>query len=175
MPAGKRRWLRTTVFFRPEPSSSVAPVPIRTPGVEASTWLRRTPVVRGPTSGTREPEQDQRTGGWETAFVLSQDAAKRFSAYTGANIGKPLAIVLDGKVLSAPRINGQISDNGVIEGIGNQQECFRSGTQPQGGFPARAKLFTSKRIRSGPLSGPTRSMKALRPVSQVFSRSSWRC
>ncbi len=46
--------------------------------------------------------------------MLSQDAAKRFSAFTGANIGKPLAIVLDGKVLSAPRINGQISDNGVI-------------------------------------------------------------
>lgn len=85
--------------------------------------VARTPVVRGPDIRDSRPEQAQRTGGWDTAFVLSQDAAKRFSAFTGANIGKPLAIVLDGKVLSAPRINGQISDNGVIEGMGGQQEA----------------------------------------------------
>jgi preprotein translocase subunit SecD len=85
--------------------------------------VARTPVVRGPDIRDARPEQAQRTGGWDTAFVLSQDAAKRFSAFTGANIGKPLAIVLDGKVLSAPRINGQISDNGVIEGMGGQQEA----------------------------------------------------
>ncbi len=85
--------------------------------------VARTPVVRGPDIRDARPEQAQRTGGWQTAFVLSQDAAKRFAAFTGANIGKPLAIVLDGKVLSAPRINGQISDNGVIEGMGGQQEA----------------------------------------------------
>ncbi len=84
--------------------------------------VTRTPVVRGPDIRDARAEQSQSTRGWQTAFVLSQDAAKRFSAFTGANIGKPLAIVLDGKVLSAPRINGQISDNGVIEGMGGQQE-----------------------------------------------------
>ncbi|MBV8866019.1 MAG: protein translocase subunit SecD [Acidobacteriaceae bacterium] len=85
--------------------------------------VSRTPVVRGPDIRDARPEQGQTSRGWETAFVLSQDAAKRFSAFTGANIGKPLAIVLDGKVLSAPRINGQISDNGVIDGLGGQQEA----------------------------------------------------
>ena len=81
----------------------------------------RTPVIRGPDVRDARAEQAQARG-WETGFVLSQDAAKRFSTYTGANIGGRLAIVLDGKVLSAPRIDGQISDNGVITGMGNQQK-----------------------------------------------------
>jgi protein-export membrane protein SecD len=83
----------------------------------------RTPVVTGPDIRDARAEQNRMGGGWETAFVLSQDAAKRFAAYTGANIGNRAAIVLDGKILSAPRINGQINDNGVIEGIGNQQDA----------------------------------------------------
>lgn len=83
----------------------------------------RVAVVRGPDIRDARAEQGQMSGGWQTAFVLSQDAAKRFSTYTGANIGGRMAIVLDGKVLSAPVINGQISDNGVIEGIGNQEEA----------------------------------------------------
>ncbi len=85
--------------------------------------VTRTAVVRGPDIRDAKSVQSQLAGGWETSFVLSQDAAKRFAAYTGANIGNRAAIVLDGKVLSAPRINGQINDNGVIEGIGNQQEA----------------------------------------------------
>ena len=50
--------------------------------------------------------------------------------------GQRLAIVLDGNVLTAPRINGQISDNGVIENIGNQTEAadlalnLRAGSLP---------------------------------------------
>ncbi len=49
----------------------------------------------------------RRTASWETSFVLTQDAAKRFERFTGANIGKPLAIVLDKLVLSAPRFNAR--------------------------------------------------------------------
>jgi len=85
--------------------------------------VARTPVVTGPDIRDARAEQNRMGGAWETAFVLSQDAAKRFSAYTGANIGNRAAIVLDGRILSAPRINGQINDNGVIEGIGNQQDA----------------------------------------------------
>jgi len=85
--------------------------------------VARTPIVRGPDIRDAKAQQSPTAGGWETGFVLSQDAAKRFSVYTGANIGQRLAIVLDQKVLSAPRINGQISDNGVIEGMGSQQDA----------------------------------------------------
>ncbi len=98
--------------------------------------VTRTPVVRGPDVRDARSEQGQLPNTWETGFVLSQDAAKRFSAYTGANIGQRLAIVLDGKVLSAPRIDGQISDQGRISGAGDQQEAsdlalnLRAGSLP---------------------------------------------
>jgi preprotein translocase subunit SecD len=41
-------------------------------------------------------------------FVLKSDGAKLFGDYTAANIGKYFAIVLDGKVVSAPVINSAI-------------------------------------------------------------------
>jgi preprotein translocase subunit SecD len=81
------------------------------------------PIVRGPDIRDARPQQSQVSGSWDTGFVLSQDAAKRFSAYTGSHIGQRLAIVLDGKVLEAPVIKGQISDQGVIEGAASQQDA----------------------------------------------------
>lgn len=83
----------------------------------------RTPLVRGPDIRDARPEQGQTANSWDTNFVLSQGAAKKFSAYTGAHVGGRLAIVLDGKVLEAPRINSQISDSGIIEGAGSQEEA----------------------------------------------------
>jgi preprotein translocase subunit SecD len=37
---------------------------------------------------------------------------------TGANIGRALAIVLNGRVLSAPVIQSRITDSAIIEGGG---------------------------------------------------------
>jgi preprotein translocase subunit SecD len=77
-------------------------------------------------------------GGWETEFVLTQDAAKRFERFTSSHIGDRLAIVLDKRVLSAPSIKGKISDNGVIEGLSGHDEAsdlalnLRSGSLPAG-------------------------------------------
>ncbi len=51
------------------------------------------------------------------AFELKTDGAKIFSDFTSANIGKYLTIVLDGQVVSSPRINDAITDGqGVISG-----------------------------------------------------------
>ncbi len=85
--------------------------------------VARTPVVRGPDIRDARAEQGDMSNSWDTGFVLSQDAAKRFSAFTGANIGGHLAIVLDNKVLEAPVIKNQISDQGRIEGAANQQDA----------------------------------------------------
>src|SRR5580765_3859605 len=41
-------------------------------------------------------------------FILKSDGAKLFGDYTAANVGKYFAIVLDGKVISAPVINSAI-------------------------------------------------------------------
>ncbi|MBD3403235.1 protein translocase subunit SecD [candidate division GN15 bacterium] len=47
-------------------------------------------------------------------FQLSGDGAARFAQLTGANINKPMAIVLDDKVESAPMISSKIRRNGTI-------------------------------------------------------------
>jgi preprotein translocase subunit SecD len=50
------------------------------------------------------------------AFQLKPEGARRFEKVTGENIGKPLAIILDKRVQSAPSINARISDSGIIQG-----------------------------------------------------------
>ncbi len=50
------------------------------------------------------------------SFGLKADGARRFESATAQNIGRLLAIVLDGKVQSAPRINARIPDQGIITG-----------------------------------------------------------
>ena len=49
-------------------------------------------------------------------FNLSADGAKRFGYVTETNIGKRLAIVLDGRIQSAPQIYTRITDSGIIQG-----------------------------------------------------------
>ncbi len=71
-------------------------------------------------------------------FSLSAEAGRRFGETTGANIGRGLAIVLDDRVVSAPVIQDQIRDQGVIRGSFTQQEVddlslvLRSGALPAG-------------------------------------------
>ncbi len=50
-------------------------------------------------------------------FTLNAEGAEIFGDFTGANVGKRLAIVLDGKVFSAPNINERIGGgSGQISG-----------------------------------------------------------
>lgn len=49
-------------------------------------------------------------------FFLNAAGAAKFGEATGRNVGKRLAIVLDNRVQSAPVINSQIRDTGIIEG-----------------------------------------------------------
>ena len=48
------------------------------------------------------------------SFQLTREGGRKFARLTGANINKPLAIVLDGRVESAPEIQGRIQDRGQI-------------------------------------------------------------
>lgn len=52
------------------------------------------------------------------SFNLNASGAQKFGRLTGDNIGRLLAIVLDGTVVSAPRLNDRITDSGIITGGG---------------------------------------------------------
>jgi SecD/SecF fusion protein len=47
-------------------------------------------------------------------FQLTREGGRKFARLTGANINKPLAIVLDGRVESSPEIQSRIQDRGQI-------------------------------------------------------------
>lgn len=55
-------------------------------------------------------------GDYEITFNLKPAGGQKFGEWTGRNIGKYLAIVLNNEVKSAPVIRGQIFDTGQIEG-----------------------------------------------------------
>ena len=55
-------------------------------------------------------------------FQLNAEGGRRFGRVTGENIGRPFAIVLDGKVVSAPVIQSQIFGSGQITGNFNVAE-----------------------------------------------------
>jgi protein-export membrane protein SecD/preprotein translocase SecF subunit len=58
------------------------------------------------------------------AFSLTRDGAIRFAQLTGENVGRRLAIILDGRVQSAPQIEGRIDGGeGYIRGRFTQQEA----------------------------------------------------
>lgn len=74
-------------------------------------------------------------------FTLSSAAGKRFGEVTGKNIGKPLAITLDGKVLQYATIQDQIFSNGQITGRYNQKEASDAAlVLRSGGLPARVSI-----------------------------------
>ena len=69
-------------------------------------------------------------------FSLNREGARKFGNVTGSNIGRQLAIILDGRVQSAPRIESRITDEGRIHGSFTTQEAadlaliLRSGALP---------------------------------------------
>jgi preprotein translocase subunit SecD len=69
-------------------------------------------------------------------FTLKPAGADAFGELTGKNVGSGLAIVLDGRVVSAPVIHSRISDRGQIEGGFTEQSAsdlstvLRSGALP---------------------------------------------
>jgi preprotein translocase subunit SecD len=54
--------------------------------------------------------------GWVVTFQFNSTGAQKFGKLSGDNIGKQLAIILDGVVASAPKLNSRISSNGQIQG-----------------------------------------------------------
>ena len=85
-------------------------------------------------------------------FSMTPDGARKFGDLTGANVNRYLAIVLDKKIVSAPKINSRIDDSGVIEGRFTAQSAadlalvLRSGSLP-------ASLTTLEERTVGPSLG----------------------
>ncbi len=100
--------------------------------------LARTPIITGRDLKNARATRDNNSGGWETSFTLSTEAGRRFGVFTERHINDRMAIALDNSVISAPTINGRIEDQGVIQGVGDEQAAsdlalvLKSGSLPAG-------------------------------------------
>ena len=77
------------------------------------------------------------TGQPEVSMTMNSEGARRWAELTKANVGKAIAIVLDGVVYSAPRVNGEIgggqssiSGNFTIEDTKDLANTLKSGRMP---------------------------------------------
>jgi preprotein translocase subunit SecD len=111
-------------------------VPTPVVGGQSSWYLvSRIPEVRG----TDIRDASAATGElnrWETNFVLTQQAAKKFGVYTEASIGQKAAIVVDGIAIEVATIQSKITDTGRITGASSQEQAadlalnLRAGSLP---------------------------------------------
>ena len=99
--------------------------------------VRKRVAVSGDTLIDAQPTFDQRTNEPVVTFRFDTVGAKRFGNVTKANVGKPFAIVLDGKVISAPVIrepilggSGQISGRFTVADARDLALLLRAGALP---------------------------------------------
>jgi preprotein translocase subunit SecD len=103
--------------------------------------VSRVPVVSGTDIRSADPGNKSDTNEPIVNFYLTAAAGKKFAQFTAAHSKDSadpsnLAIVLDNKVITAPSINSQISDSGIIEGGFTEESAkdlamlLRSGALP---------------------------------------------
>ena len=102
-----------------------------------SMQIERRVIVQGEDLIDAQPAFDSRTGEPIVNFKFNIRGAQRFGQVTTEAVGRPLAIVLDKKVISAPRIqtpitggSGQISGRFTVEQANNLAVLLRAGALP---------------------------------------------
>lgn len=104
--------------------------------IKVTTTNGRAPI-EGDVVTDAKDQFDNVTGSPEVSMTMNSDGARRWAALTKANVGKAIAIVLDGTVYSAPRVNGEISGgqssisgNFTIEDTKDLANTLKSGRMP---------------------------------------------
>ncbi len=136
----------------------VVPGSSGTPGDTGTVYylVKRAASVTGRDLRTARPSLDQNNLP-AVSFTLNTDGGRRFGKVSSENLGRQLAIILDGRVQSAPRLEGRITTDGQIYGSFTQEEAqtlsliLRSGS-----LPARMTYLEERTI------GPTLGADSIR-------------
>jgi preprotein translocase subunit SecD len=111
------------------------------------------PVITGDDLSHSEVAYGQGGGAPVVTFTLKSDGARRFLEWTRKNIGNPLPIFLDKKLVEAPTIQGAIGASGQIEG----------------NFTTDQAVLLANELNSGALKVPTRVIE-VENVGPVLGR-----
>ncbi len=106
-------------------------------GVEERYAVRRRVEVDGANLTDARAGQDNRTGEWVVNFAFDSVGTRRFAETTRQNVGRPFAIVLDERVITAPVIRepitggrGQISGSFTARSANDLAVLLRAGALP---------------------------------------------
>ena len=122
---------------QPAAGMEIVPGAPSTPGDTSTVYyqVRRVAAVTGRDVRNARPTVDENNQP-AVGFTLSSDGGRKFGTVTSENIGRQLAIILDGRVQSAPRIDSRITTDGRITGSFTSEEVqnlcliLRSGALP---------------------------------------------
>jgi preprotein translocase subunit SecD len=113
--------------------------------------VERQVMVQGEDLTDAQPGFDQRTSEPIVNFRFNIRGGQKFADVTTKNVGKPFAIVLDNKVISAPRIltpitggAGQISGRFTVEQATNLSILLRAGA-----LPAKLNIVEERTVGPG--------------------------
>jgi preprotein translocase subunit SecD len=99
-------------------------------------------------------------GRWVINFQLTAEGSRVFGDYTTSHVGQNLAIVLDKRVLSAPRIDNGITGQGTISGSFTQESSNQLALQLRSGsLPVPLRIVTSREV--GPSLGEDSVQKSI--------------
>ncbi len=108
-------------------------------------------MVQGEDLTDAQPGFDSRTQEPVVNFRFNIRGGQRFGEVTSENVGRLFAIVLDGKVISAPRIlspitggSGQISGHFTVESANNLSILLRAGA-----LPAKLTIIEERTVGPG--------------------------
>jgi protein-export membrane protein SecD len=115
-----------------------------TDGIDA--WLPT--KLTGEFLAKATPQFDQRTGAPLISITFNGEGAKLFAEITKANIGKPLAIFLDGELIEAPIVQQEISggDAQITGSFTPTQAKERAAYLNSGALPVPVSLVSTQTI-----------------------------
>jgi preprotein translocase subunit SecD len=122
---------------QPPPGTDILPGSTGAPGDSNQVYyvVKHVAAVTGRDLRNARPSLDENNRP-AVSFTLNNEGGRKFGKVTAENIGRQLAIILDGRVQSAPNIEGRITTDGRISGNFTQEEVqnlsliLRSGALP---------------------------------------------
>ncbi|MGZ4540590.1 MAG: protein translocase subunit SecD [Blastococcus sp.] len=104
-------------------------------------------VIEGTDVSNAAPGTRSTTGEWIVQLDFKSAGSAKWAKYTAANVGNSVGITLDGRVVSAPRINQAIAGGTEISGSFNQQSATTLANQLKyGALPLSFTQATAQSI-----------------------------
>lgn len=110
------------------------------------------------------PEYSGQSANAEVSMVMNAEGARTWARMTADNIGKSIAIVLDGYVYSAPRVNGEIKGgrSAITGGFTIEEAKDLANVLKSGKLPAPARIIQESVV------GPTLGKASIQAGLQSF-------